>query len=457
MGYGWITLLPAVLVLVVAILSKKTTESLFFGVFVSYLIISIADGKNLITLINDSFFSVITDYDTIWLIIVCGLFGSLIALLAKSKGTYAFARLLGKLCTNGRRTLLAAWILGIIVFIDDYMNILTVTTCTRKLCDKHKEPREALAFVVDSTGAPVCVLLPLSTWAIFFAGVFYDLDCVKAMGYADAMATYIRAIPFMFYAIVAVVFVPLFIVGVIPKLGAMKKAYERVKETGDVYSEFSKRFNLDEDDDDEQSKNSAWDFLLPMISLVTVQLITNDMFVALVISILLCAILYIPRKKIGGGEFCELWVKGFADLFPSLMIIVAALFMRQASADLMLPEFVINLIQPFMSANLFPALAFITVAGLGFITGSNWGIPAVCAPIILPLGAALDVNLLLVMAAIVSGGTFCSHACFYSDATVLTSSACGIDNMEHAKTQMPYALLAAGVSVLLFLIAGFVF
>jgi len=152
-----------------------------------------------------------------------------------------------------------------------------------------------------------------------------------------------------------------------------------------------------------------------------------------------------------------LWVKGFADLLPSLLIIVAALFMRQASEDLMLPEYVIGAIQPIMSKQLFPMLAFIAVACLGFITGSNWGIPAVCAPIILPLAAALDVNLLVVMAAIVSGGTFCSHACFYSDATVLTSSACGIDNMEHAKTQMPYAILSGAVSCVLFLVAGFIF
>ena len=148
----------------------------------------------------------------------------------------------------------------------------------------------------------------------------------------------------------------------------------------------------------------------------------------------------------GGGQFCDLWIQGFADLMPSLAIIIAALFMRQASEDLMLSEYVIGIIEPLVSARLFPMIAFITVAGLGFITGSNWGIPAVCAPIIIPLGAAVGANLLLVMAAIVCGGTFCSHACFYSDATVLTSSVCGIENMEHVYTQIPYAVLALVVS-----------
>lgn len=456
MDIGWLTILPAILVIVLAVISKRTTEPLFMGVVTSYIIISIATKQNIITLINDSFFKVITDYDTVWLIIVCGLFGSLIALLAKSNGTLAFAKFLGRFCNTGKKTLFVAWILGIIIFIDDYMNILTVSACTKKLCDKQKVPREALAYVVDSTGAPVCVLLPFSTWAIFFAGVFYDLDCVKALGFGDAMTTYIQSIPFMFYAMVAVIMVPLFVFGIFPKIGPMKKAYDRIKSCDDVYAEYDRRFGSDVEEDT-NSKSSVWDFLLPIITLIVVQLITNDMFIALVISVLLCVILYIPRKKIKGGDFCDLWIKGFADLVPSLAIIVAALFMRQASEDIMLPEFIISVIKPVLSKELFPMIAFITVSCIGFITGSNWGIPAVCAPIILPLGAALDVNLLMVMAAIVCGGTFCSHACFYSDATVLTSSACGVHNMDHVKTQMPYAIISAVIAALLFLVAGFIF
>lgn len=113
--------------------------------------------------------------------------------------------------------------------------------------------------------------------------------------------------------------------------------------------------------------------------------------------------------------------------------------------------------EPFVSAKFYPMIAFIVVALLGFITGSNWGIPAVCAPIIIPLGAAVGSNLLLVMAAIVCGGTFCSHACFYSDATVITSSTCRIENMDHVYSQLPYAIISAVLACIAFLIAGFVF
>ena len=352
--------------------------------------------------------------------------------------------------------MLVSWILGIIIFIDDYMNILTISACTKRLSDKRKVPREALAYVIDSTGAPVCVLLPFSTWAIFFAGVFFEQESIRALGYESAMETYIHTIPYMFYAIIAVVMVPLFAVGIMPKLGAMKKAYERTKNTGKVYSDKSERFNKGIEENVSETANIL-DFIMPIAVLIAVQLITDDMFVATVASIITCAILYIPKKKITAGEFCDLWIQGFAETVPALAIIVAALFMRQASDDLNLPMYVIGIVEPLVNVHLYPMIAFIVVAILGFITGSNWGIPAVCAPIIIPLGASIDANLLMVMAAIVCGGTFCSHACFYSDATVITSNACGIDNMDHVYTQLPYAAIAFVLSCVAFFVAGCVF
>lgn len=453
MEYGLLTLLPAVLVIVTAIISRRTTEALMVGVVASYLIIG--GIKGFVPLATDAFFKVVTDYDTMWLIFVCGLFGSLVALMNAARGTHAIAKWLGKVCQSGKSTLLVSWILGIIIFVDDYMNILTISACTKKLSDKRKVPREALSYVIDSTGAPICVLVPFSTWAIFFAGVFWEQKSVQALGYGSAMGTYLRVIPFIFYAIAAVIIVPMFIIGVIPKLGAMKKAYTRVEKTGAVYSDASKKLNKEEEEEVDNGAN-IWDFILPIVTMIVVQLMFDDMFWAVIASIIVCAMLYIPRKKIKIGRFCDLWIQGFADAVPALAIIVFALLMRQASEDINLPTYVVSVVKPLVTAEIFPVIAFITVAILGFITGSNWGIPAVCAPIIIPLGAAAGSNLLLVMAAIVSGGTFCSHACFYSDATVITSNACGIENMDHVYSQLPYALIAFVVSCIAFLAFGYI-
>lgn len=452
MNYGIITLLPALLVIIVAIKSKRTTEALLMGCVSSYLIIAVINKKNPITLMVDSFFEVITDYDTVWLLIVCGLFGSLIAVINAAKGTHAIANFLGKICKTGKSTLLTSWLLGIIIFVDDYMNIMTISACTKRLSDLRRVPREALAYVIDSTGAPVCVLLPFSTWAIFFAGIFYEQKEVVELGYGSAMSTYIHSIPYMFYAMVAIVVVPLFILGVMPKMGAMKKAYQRVETTGRVYSENSGKLNK-KDDNDTSGDAKIIDFLIPIATMIIIQLVVGDMFIAIISA----AIIYVPRKKVKTNEFCDLWIQGFADSIPALAIIVAALWMRQASADLNLPQYIIGLVEPIVTPHIYPMIAFMVVAVLGFITGSNWGIPAVCAPIIIPLGAACGANLLTVMAAIVCGGTFCSHACFYSDATVITSASCGIENMEHVYSQLPYTIVSAVVASLLFLISGYLF
>lgn len=457
MTYVIITLLPALLVIVIAIKSRRTTEALLGGCVASYAIIAVRTRQNLVSLMVNSFFSVLTDYDTIWLIVVCGLFGSLIAVINAAQGTHAIANLLGKICKTQRSTLFVSWLLGIIIFVDDYMNIMTISACTKKLSDRRKIPRESLAYVIDSTGAPVCVLLPFSTWAIFFAGVFYENQEIIDLGFGSAMSTYIHAIPYMFYAIIAVLMVPLFIMGVVPKIGAMKKAYQRVDETGMVYSEASEKYNKEKNEKSSLPNSNIWDFIIPIATMIVVQLVTNDMFVAVVGAILIAAAIYLPGKKRKADDFCDLWAQGFADSVSALMIIVAALWMRQASADLNLPTYVIGIVEPFVNAKIYPMIAFIVVAVLGFITGSNWGIPAVCAPIIIPLGAAAGSNLLIVIAAIVCGGTFCSHACFYSDATVITSNTCGIENMDHVNTQLPYAILSAVLACVAFLIAGFIF
>ncbi len=456
MNYGILSIVPALLVILIAIKSRRTTEALLGGVVASYVIIACFSKTNPVPLLVDSLFQVLTDYDTIWLIVVCGLFGSLIAVINAAHGTHAIANFLGKICKTGKSTLLVSWLLGIIIFVDDYMNIMTISACTKKLSDERKVPREALAYVIDSTGAPVCVLLPFSTWAIFFAGVFYEQEEIVNLGYGSAMATYIHAIPYMFYAIVAVLMVPLFILGIVPKIGAMKDAYSRVETTGRVYSEESEKWNLDLPERAKQD-SSIIDFIVPIATMILIQLLTDDMFQAVVAAILIAFCLYIPRKKVAANDFCDLWVKGFADSVSALMIIVAALWMRQASADLNLPSYVIGIAEPFVTASIYPMIAFIIVAVLGFVTGSNWGIPAVCAPIIIPLGAACGANMLAVIAAIVCGGTFCSHACFYSDATVITSNVCGIENMDHVYTQIPYALLSAVAASVMFLLAGVLF
>lgn len=455
MEYGIWTLLPIVVVISLALITKRTLEPLIAGSVVAYIIIS---GWHFPTDWADAFFDVATNREYQWVFMVCALFGSLIALLGASHGTLGFSKWLGKLCRGPKSTLMVTWIMGILIFVDDYLNIMTLSTSMQRLSDGHKVPREALAYIIDSTGAPVCALLPFSTWAVFFASLFYVEAGIPELGYGSAIATFNHVIPFVFYAIFAVILVPLFSLGFLPKMGYMKKAYARVRETGMPYSPESEDLNLEDDEDDAAAhvKGDVIDFLLPIGVLIALAVIGGEIFLAVLGAIVTCFVLYIPRKKISLVNFCDLVMHGFCNLIPTVAVIFFAFVMQEAMIDIDIANYVINAIRPIMSAPLFPLITFILVAVLNFSTGSVWGIPAIVSPIILPLCFSIGANPLLTMGAIISGAVMGSHACFYSSATVLTSSCCKMQNMDHALSQLPYAMLAAGISAVAYLICGFV-
>lgn len=250
------------------------------------------------------------------------------------------------------------------------------------------------------------------------------------------MDIYIHAMPFVFYGITALIVVPLVIYGVIPKLGTMKTAYERVAAGGHVYSEASAKLNESseaaEAEADANHDGKIMNFIVPMIILIGVAIITGEVLLGLIAAIVVALVMYLPSRTLSFRGFCDAFVDGFASMTPMLFIIVCALTMKTALDEIGLPAYVINAVLPYMSPALFPAIAFIVVAGLAFVTGSNWGIPAITVPILIPLAAATGTNELLVLGAILSGGTFGSHACFYSDCTALTSQACKMENLDHA-------------------------
>jgi len=343
--------------------------------------------------------------------------------------------------------------MGILIFIDDYLNVLSIGACMKDLYDKRKLPRESLAYVLDSTGAPVCVLLPLSTWAVFYASLFYEQDAVNT-AYSDGITAYIHAIPLCFYPIIALVIVGLFCAGIFPKVGPMKKAYKRVEETGMTYSEASRKYNHDVYDGSEQDGN-IWNFIIPMVLLVVISAITGEILLGVLGALVICLIMYVPRKIMTMEEYFNSMVSGFGDMLSVFFLLTGAFILKEVCASMGMTEWLIEMAEPILTPAIFPALGFLILGGVAFITGSDWGMSAVVVPIFIPLGAALGAPLLLVMAAVISGGTFGSHACFYADATVLASKSSGIDNMEHAMTQLPYVAITAVLAFFAFLAAGF--
>ncbi|MGN1116672.1 MAG: Na+/H+ antiporter NhaC family protein [Candidatus Ornithomonoglobus sp.] len=451
MEYGFLTLIPIIVIIVMAVVTKKSFESLIVGSLVACIIMY---GVHFLPEWTNMLLTAASNEDNQWVILVCGLFGSLIAMLRESKGTNGFVKLGEKLCRSERTTLLGTFILGVIIFVDDYLNMLTVGTCMRKVCDRRKIPREALAYLLDSTGTPICILLPFSTWAVFYISLFMKEDSVQALGFASGMDLYSHIIPYIFYAIFTVIIVLLFSFGLMPKLGKMSKAYKRTRETGMTYSEASRKYNHDIDKG--YDDGNILDFLIPIAVLIALTIITTDMLLSVIVTLVVCLVMYVPRKIMTFAQWSSLLITGFCEMLPTLAILIGAFTVANCCETMGLSQYIIHAVQPYLNSQSFAAIIFIVVALLTFATSSTWGVSTIVVPIILPLAAAVDANLILTMAAILSGSTFGSHACFYSDATVLASTASQIENLEHAVTQIPYALIAAVLALAGYMVFGFV-
>ncbi|MFI3237812.1 MAG: Na+/H+ antiporter NhaC family protein [Lachnospiraceae bacterium] len=451
MSHGLIALFIILGVIIGAIITRRCVEFMILGALTCSLVLYQADFLTQWAIV---FQDVLYAEDSVWLVLVCCLFGSLIALLQASKGTFGFSGLISKICKNEKRTLFTSFILGILIFVDDYLNILSIGVCMKKVYDRNKLPRESLAYMLDSTGAPVCTLLPFSTWAVFFGTLFFEQQSVIDLGYSNAIEAYTHAIPFAFYPIFTLIIIFAFTMGWFPKLGAMKKAFERTETTGKVYSDLSRKFNHDDEGESEQTGN-IWDFIIPMVILVAIAVVTNDLLYAVIISLFVCFIVYVPRKIVKLDNFINIIITGFSDMLPTVTLVLMGFMLEAFVSQMGMTEYIIAEITPYLSPALFPAIIFILVAFLTFTTGSNWGMSAVCIPIVFPLASAVGADTILTMAAVMSGGAFGSHACFYSDATLLASASAGIDNIEHAASQLPYVLVASGLSVIAFAVCGF--
>lgn len=181
---------------------------------------------------------------------------------------------------------------------------------------------------------------------------------------------------------------------------------------------------------------------------------TGDLVVAAVIAILVCMVMYIAGKIMTFSEFWDTFVKGFSDMLPIIILLIAALTFQKIASEMQMTEFFVDVCKPIMSGTMFPMITFIIVGLLAFMIANAWGVCTLVAPVLLPLGASVGANIVLVMAAILSGCAFGNHACFYCDTTVLASNGAGVENLEHAGSQLPYVMVGAVISIIGFLMLG---
>jgi len=450
---GAFVLVPTLVVFVLAILTHRPIESLITGSIVGLIMIH---GVGFVGGFAETSIRVMTDPDVAWVILVCGFMGSLIGILIRTGSTSSFTEKMSGYVKSKKSALMATWGLGILMFVDDYLNSLAVGSAMRNLTDKYRISREKLAYVVDSTAAPISVIIPFSTWGVFFAGL------IVANGIApegEGLDTYIRSIPYMFYAWVAVLLVPFVAFGAIPSLGPMKTADKRAETTGVTVPPGAEHIEAAN-----QSIQARPDikprismFVVPMVTLVAATLyFDKDFLVGIYITLGGTAIYIIASRMMNMHDAFDTIIDGFKMMVEPLGVLVAAFILKDVNDVLNLAPYIVSSMEPLLTPDLLPVAVFVSMALVSFMTGSNWGVFVIILPIVTALTNNLGADMALVLGATLSASTFGSHACFYSDATVLTAQASGCTPFQHAITQIPYALIAAGISIVGYLALAYI-
>jgi len=449
-NFGIISLVPPLIVVIIAIRTRLSLEPLLIGCLAGYIIIAKGDFFNAIIA---SFTKVMQNELMVWVIMVCSLYGALINLMIRSGGVLAFGNYMLQYVGNRKKSLLGTWFFGSFLFVDDYLNALTTGTTMKKITDHYKVPRELLAFVVSSTAVPVCVIVPISTWVIFIGKLLEDSKLVPI---GKGIANYLHIIPFIAYGWIQYLMVPMVILGIMPIIWKMKKANQRAATTGQLIPDDSEEFKLDVAVFDEQKKSSIWYLILPITVLIGCTIFFDLDALKGVITALIFTIAFYAFKKVAPfRELSNATIEGMKSMIFALVLLLLSYLLKNIGDEMGLTQYIIQVVSPNVNKHFLPLAIFISLGIVAFTTGNSWGLYAIAIPLVIPLAAALHCNIWLCIGAVVSAGAFGAHACFYSDATILAAQGAECNNYQHGITQLPFALVSFALSCLAYVAMGF--
>ncbi|AQS39053.1 transporter, NhaC family [Shewanella psychrophila] len=446
-SFGWLSILPTCVVLGIAFTTHRSAEPLVIGTVAGLIMLNPGETVPGIVKVTQA---VLVDPTIAWIILVCGLMGGLIALLETGGSIFNFSRVLLNKVKSKEQTMLITFCLGILIFIDDYLNALAISTSMKLLTDKYKISREKLAYLVDSTAAPVCILVPFSTWAVFF-GSLLESNGIAESG--QGLAIYIDAIPYMAYgwATLAVVF--LVAIRKLPDLGPMKAAELRAQ-AGQPKPDGVDEIDLELVQDKQTSDlMGVINFLLPMIVLVIASWLYGiDLLAGVIVAITFTIALYWLQNILSITKMFDSMFKGFKVMLVPLATVIGGFMLKNVNDQLGLTQHVIDTIVPHISPAIFPAVIFLVLTAMVFATASIWGLFAVAMPIVFPVAIAIGTPMPIIIGALLSAAAAGSHSCFFSDSTVLSAQGSGCTPIQHARTQLPYTLIGIAITAIFFLI-----
>lgn len=448
--FGVFGLVPILTVLVLALISRRTLEPLFVGALVGLMMLD-AHPEAVVRNLSEVSLKVMAGPVMGWILLLCLMTGGLMMWMQKSRATESFSLLLSSRVRTRSQSIVAAWFLGILIFIDDYLSALTVGSAMQKLTDRFGVSRAMLAYVADATAAPMCLLIPISTWGIYLAGLLESNHLAPAGG---GMAYYVQVIPYIFYAWAAVLLVPLAAYGVVKPGRSMARAEAAARQAAAAREGGLAELPVSAAEEGYSGRAHVMYFVLPLAVMVACTWLMGDTLIGVMCAAFFTLVLYRFLHLANLYRLCSDFMEGMLTMVTPVAIIFVAFVLQDVNEKLGLSPYLIDMVKPLLTPQWLPVVTFVLLSALTFATGSFWGVYAIAFPIIVPLAVAVEANIPLTLGALVSAGGFGSQACMFGDSTVLSARSTGITPMEHALTQLPYALIAAVAAALLFAVLG---
>lgn len=439
--------LPITVLMVGALITKRIAEMMVLSSVIGAVLVY---KEDFFSGFIDMLYGALSNSSYQFVLIILIGFGGMIRLFQESGALMGFGRLVSRFASGPKKPLLVAWAMAFVMFVDDYLSTLAVSFSMKTITDKNRIPREHLAMQTNAMAACLCVLIPFSSWTAFTIGLLSE----QGMDFGG----YVKAIPYMFYPLAAVLMCFLVAVGALPKVGMLRESYSRVAGGGAVVPEEETGSSLvDMSTTGNQRESSALNAVLPIIiMIITVLLCDNDLIHGLVAAIAVQFIMYVGGRMMNVGEFVQNFFEG-AKSMASLGIIICFAFMLSAANEkLGFFDYLIGGIGDTVPAGLLPALTFVVVAFATFATAAYWIMQVIAVPVFIPLAMAMGVEPSLVAAAIMSGVTLGCNCCFYADPVFMTSAGTGVSNMRIVRTTAPYAVLLAVLTAAGYVVVGLV-
>ncbi len=478
MGYGYIqspsnfyntpvSLLPPIIAIALALITKEVYSSLFIGILMGGLLYSnFSFEGTVLHAFNDGIVASLSDSYNVGILIFLVILGTMVCLMNKAGGSAAFGRWAKKNIKSRAGSQLATILLGCLIFIDDYFNCLTVGSVMRPITDKQNVSRVKLAYLIDATAAPICIIAPISSWAAAVAGFAED---------GQGLNLFIRAIPYNFYALLTIIMM----VGMVllnVEFGPMARYEKNAIETGDLFSGSNPYAMLDDESD--ESRGTVLDLVLPIIALVAACVIgmiysggffdgadfitafsDSDASVGLMLGsafgLLFAFVYYLIRRSMSFKEMMACIPEGFKAMVPAILILTFAWSLKGMTDSLGAKYFVRDFVRSASGIQvLLPVIVFVVGCLLAFATGTSWGTFGILIPIVQSVFDMSNPMAIICISACMAGAVCGDHCSPISDTTIMASAGAQCDHVNHVSTQLPYAISCAVISGVTYLIAG---